>query len=224
MKHRWIWKFFREIFCKVFEAKIECSNVICHAFLVAGAFLKGTGCTVNRRDIHDDKIPGPGIVELRTAGQNVGSRWILRKASYLVNKGLIRFGDVVVEIIILLCLSKNHIIDSEKYGEKAVCWTPWDCSFIAIGRYKFILNLLFEALYDFSIWGRCEKRVDCGSSKPKIIGLNVASIVSGSQEINEVWTIGRGAARIRGIPKRIPWAWLWSMDVVERTRIRVTAI
>lgn len=89
--------------------------------MIAGAFLKGTRSAVNRRDIHDDKIPGSGIVKLRAAGQKVGSRCIWREASYLVNKGLIGYDDVVVEIIILLCLSQNHIIDSEKYGEKAVC-------------------------------------------------------------------------------------------------------
>lgn len=51
-----------------------------------------------------------------------------------MNKGLIGFDDVVIEIIILLCLSSNHIIDSEEYGEKAVCRRPWDCSFITICR------------------------------------------------------------------------------------------
>lgn len=96
------------------------------------------------------------------------------------NKGLIGFYDVVIEIIVLLCLSSNHIIDSKKYGEKAICRRPWNCSFITICRYKFILNLLFEALYNFSIWRRYQERVDGGSSKPKVIGLNVASVVSGS--------------------------------------------
>ncbi len=89
-----------------------------------------------------------------------------------------------------------HVVNTKEYGEQAIRSGPWDFAVVDIGVQKLMFNLVLKALHSRPEARHDDRVIDRRSTVAKVVGLDVALIISGCQEVNVVGAIAGGRARV----------------------------